>query len=161
MPELNSIRTMLAKDVISAKLATAYITVDGKRYLLFQAKNLEAKLDKEKADVAILGRMTKGHKTVALNGTGTMTIYKNTSLFDEMLLKLKRTGVDTYFDLQVTNADPTSDAGSATAILKDCNIDSAIIAAFDADGEYLEQDIDFSYEDVEIPQKFNQLDGMA
>lgn len=36
MPD--AIKTMLAKDVINAKLATAYITVNGKRYLLFQAK---------------------------------------------------------------------------------------------------------------------------
>ena len=40
MPD--AIKTMLAKDVINAKLATAYITVNGKRYLLFQAKKLEA-----------------------------------------------------------------------------------------------------------------------
>ena len=33
--ELNAIRTMLAKDVISAKLSTAYVTIDGNRYLLF------------------------------------------------------------------------------------------------------------------------------
>ena len=40
--EISAIRTMLAKDVISAKLASAYVTVDGNRYLLFQAKSLEA-----------------------------------------------------------------------------------------------------------------------
>ena len=33
--ELNAIRTMIAGDVISAKLATAYVTIDSNRYLLF------------------------------------------------------------------------------------------------------------------------------
>ena len=43
---LSAIRTMHAKDVISAKLASAYVSVNGERFLLFQAKNLEAKLEK-------------------------------------------------------------------------------------------------------------------
>ena len=89
-----------------------------------------------------------------------MTIYKNTALFDKMLLKYKSTGEDTYFDIQITNVDPTSAAGKQVTILKDCNIDGAVIASFDADGEWLEQDIDFTFEDVEEPTQFKMLDGM-
>lgn len=158
---IDAIRTMQAKDVIAAKMASAFVTIDGNRYLLFQAKNLEAKLEKDKQEVPILGRMSKGHKTVSVNGTGSMTIYKNTALFDQMLLKLKSTGEDTYFDMQVSNNDPTSAAGRQTTILKDCNIDSAIVANYDADGEWLEQDIDFTFEDIEQPEQFAQLDGMT
>ncbi|WP_037355764.1 phage tail tube protein [Selenomonas sp. FC4001] len=158
---IDAIRTMQAKDVVAAKMASAFVTIDGNRYLLFQAKNLEAKLEKDKQEVAILGRMSKGHKTVSVNGTGSMTIYKNTALFDQMLLKLKSTGEDTYFDMQISNNDPTSAAGRQTTILKDCNIDSAIVANYDADGEWLEQDIDFTFEDIEQPEQFAQLDGMT
>lgn len=158
---IDAIRTMQAKDVVAAKMASAFVTIDGNRYLLFQAKNLEAKLEKDKQEVAILGRMSKGHKTVSVNGTGSMTIYKNTALFDQMLLKLKSTGEDTYFDMQISNNDPTSAAGRQTTILKDCNIDSAIVANYDADGEWLEQDIDFTFEDIEQPEQFAQLDGMS
>ena len=157
---LSAIRTMHAKDVISAKLASAYVSVKGERFLLFQAKKLEAKLEKKKEEVAILGRMAKGHKATSVNCTGTMTIYKNTPLFDRMLLEFKSTGKDTYFDLQITNEDPTSAAGRQVTILKDCNIDSGIIAGFDADGEWLEQDVDFTFEDVEQPTQFKMLDGM-
>ena len=158
---IDAIRTMQAKDVVAAKMASAFVTIDGNRYLLFQAKNLEAKLEKDKQEVAILGRMSKGHKTVSVNGTGSMTIYKNTALFDQMLLKLKSTGEDTYFDMQISNNDPTSAAGRQTTILKDCNIDSAIVANYDADGEWLEQDIDFTFADIEQPEQFAQLDGMS
>ena len=45
--EISAIRTMLAKDVISAKLASAYVTVDGNRYLLFQAKRIKKKIKKK------------------------------------------------------------------------------------------------------------------
>ena len=63
MANLNAIRTMAAKDVVSAKLANAYVTVDGNRYLLFQAKKITANFKKTKQEVDILGRTTKGHKS--------------------------------------------------------------------------------------------------
>ncbi|HMM20633.1 MAG TPA: phage tail tube protein [Selenomonadales bacterium] len=156
----DAIRTMHAKDVIAAKLASCYITIDGNRYLLMQAKSLEAKIEKDKQEVPILGRTGKGHKTVSWNGTGSMTIYANTSLFTKLLKTYKDTGQDFYFDIQITNEDTTSAAGRQTIILKDCNLDSGIIAAFDADGDWLEQDVDFTFEDFEMPEEFNQLDGM-
>lgn len=65
-----------------------------------------------------------------------------------------------YFDLQITNYDPTSRAGANTIILHGCNLDDLVIASFDADGDWLEQEINFTFEDWETPQKFTQLDGM-
>jgi hypothetical protein len=156
----DAIRTMLAKDVVAAKLASCFVTVEGNRYLLLQAKNLEAKYKKTKKEVPILGRTTVGHKTTGGEGTGKMTIYSNTSLFTKLLKKYKDTGEDIYFDIQVTNEDKTSSAGRQTIILKDCNLDEGVIAAFDSDGDWLEQDVDFTFEDWEYPEAFTQLDGM-
>ena len=113
----DAIRTMQAKDVISAKLASCYITINGNRYLLMQAKSLEAKLEKDKQEVAILGRTGKGHKAVGWNGTGSMTIYSNTSMFTKLLKTYKDTGEDFYFDIQKTNEDKTSAAGRQSIIL--------------------------------------------
>lgn len=153
-------QTMHARDVVAAKLASCYVTIEGNRYLLMQAKNLEAKIEKNKSEVPILGRTGVGHRTTSWNGTGSMTIYSNTSMFTELLKRYKDTGEDIYFDIQITNEDKTSTVGRQTIILKDCNLDSGVIAAFDADGEWLEQDVDFTFEDFEIPEKFKQLDGM-
>lgn len=157
---LGAIGTMLPKDVISAKLAVAYITTGGNRYLLFQAKSLSAKIEKEKEQVGILGRLMKGNKSVSAKGSGSLTIYKNTAIFDEMVQKFVTQGVDTYFDMQITNEDPTSAAGRRTIILTDCNIDMATVAAFDADGKWLEDEINFTFEGMKIPENFKLLDGM-
>ncbi len=78
----------------------------------------------------------------------------------ELMERFKKTGEDVYFDIQVTNEDPTSSVGRQTVILKDCNIDGGVLAKFDADGEYLDEDIDFTFEDFEIPEKFRMLAGM-
>ena len=160
MANLNAIRTMAAKDVVSAKLANAYVTIDGNRYLLFQAKNLKASFKKTKQEVDILGRPTKGHKSTGGTCSGSLTIYYNTSLFTQMLKKYKDTGEDVYCDIQITNNDPTSDAGEHRIILKDCNLDGGDIALFDASGDWLEQELDFTFEDWEEPKQFTTLDGM-
>ncbi len=152
--------TMNAKDAVSARLAKCYVTINGERYLLMQAKNLEAKFEKNKNTVSILGRTGEGNKSTGWSGTGTMTIYKNTSIFDEMMERFKETGEDVYFDTQVVNEDPTSAAGKATTILKDCNIDGGQLAGFDAEGDWLEQDVDFTFEDFQLPGKFKELKGM-
>lgn len=54
---------MNAKDTVSAKLAECYVTVDGNRYNFMQAIKLEAKVEKTKTEVPILGKTGKGNKS--------------------------------------------------------------------------------------------------
>jgi len=152
--------TMHAKDAISASLAECFITIDGNRYNFMQAIDLEATFEKQKTEVPILGKTGRGNKSTGWRGTGTATFHYNTSIFRELLYRYKNTGEDIYFDIQVTNEDPTSSVGRQTVILKDCNIDGGILAKFDADADYLDETLDFTFEDFEIPEKFNMLPGM-
>lgn len=152
--------TMNAKDAVSASLAECFITIEGNRYNFMQAINLEANFEKNKSEVPILGKTGKGNKPTGWRGTGTATFHYNTSIFREMLYRYKNTGEEVYFDIQVTNEDPTSSVGRQTVILKDCNLDGGILTKFDADAEYLDETIDFTFEDFEIPEKFQPLAGM-
>lgn len=151
---------MMAKDAVSASLAECYATIDGQRYNLMQAINLEATMEKSKTEVPILGKTGKGNKANNWKGTGSATFHYNTSIFRKFMKKYKDQGLDFYFDIQITNNDPTSGVGSQTIILKDCNLDSITIAKFDADGEYLDEQMDFTFEDWEMPTEFTMLDGI-
>ena len=153
-------QTMNAKDSVSASLAECYVTIEGNRYNFMQAINLEAKIEKTKSEVPILGRTGKGNKTTGWKGTGSATFHYNTGIFRQLLYRYKETGEDIYFDIQITNADPSSEAGKQTIILKDCNMDGGILAKFDADAEYLDEDMDFTFEDWEMPETFKELKGM-
>lgn len=153
-------QTMNAKDAISASLAECFVTINGERFNFMQAINLEAKVDKTKSKVPILGKTGKGNKATGWEGTGKATFHYNTSMFRKMLYEFKRTGQDVYFDIQVTNEDPMSSVGRQTIILKGCNIDGGILTKFDADAEYLEEDVDFTFEDFEMPEAFGELAGM-
>lgn len=152
---------MKGKDTVSAQLAECFVTIEGNRYNFMQAINLEATMEKTKTEVPILGKPGKGNKATGWKGTGSATFHYNTSIFRELLYRYKNTGEDIYFDIQITNEDETSAVGRQTIVLKDCNTDSGILAKFDADGEYLDEDMDFTFEDWEMPEKFALLDGMV
>ena len=151
---------MKGKDAISAKLAECFVTIEGNRYNFMQMINFEAKFEKNKTEVPILGKSGIGNKATGWKGTGSATAHYNQSIFRTLLQKYKDTGEDVYFEIQVTNDDPTSAAGRQTIVFMDCNTDGGILAKFDADGEYLDEDIDFTFEDFKMPESFTLLAGM-
>ena len=155
-----SANVMQARDAISGSLAQCFVTIEGNRYNFMQAINLEATFEKNKTEVPILGRTGKGNKATGWKGTGSATFHFNTSIFRKLALRYQQTGEDVYFDIQITNEDPTSSVGLQTVILRDCNLDSTILAKFDADADYLDEDMDFTFEGFEMPQAFNELSGM-
>lgn len=152
--------TMKAGDAIAGSLAECYVTIEDQRYNFMQMINLEATLDKKKSEVPILGKTGKGNKSAGWSGTGSGTMHYNQSILRKLLYRYKETGQDVYFDIQVTNEDPTSSVGRQTVILKDCNLDGGVLAKFDTDSDYLDEDVDFTFDDFEIPEEFNTLDGM-
>lgn len=152
--------TMKAKDSVSAKLAQCFVTIGEDRYNFMQAIDFEAKFERTKTEVPILGKTGYGNKSTGWKGSGTATFHYNSSIFRQLMLKYKNTGEDVYFDIQVTNEDPTSAAGRQTVVFLGCNIDGGILSKFDADGEYLDEEMDFTFEDFTMPETFNLLDGM-
>lgn len=151
--------TMNARDAIAAKLGKCFITINGNRYNFANMIDLEAKLDKDKATVPRLGAIMKGHKACGMEGTFSGTMHYNQSVLRKLLEEYKNTGEDTYFEMQIENDDPTSAAESQSVILYDCNTDGGILAKFDADGEYLDEEIEGTFEDFSIPESFKELDG--
>lgn len=152
--------TMAARDAVSGKLADCFITISGKRYNFMQATNLETSFEKTKTEVAILGRTMPGNKATGGKGKGKATFHYNTSIFRKVMEHYKDTGEDIYFDMQVTNEDPTSRAGRQTTIYLDCNIDSVILAKFDAKDDVLSEEMEFTFEDFKIAEEFKTLEGM-
>ena len=151
-------KTLNSGDTISGREGRAYAKINGLNEELFFAKNIEATVEKAKAEIKALGRRMTGHKTTGMNGTGSMTLYYMSPLFRSLLKQYKDTGVDLYFDLVVENEDPSSAAGKQTTLLLDCNLDSTIITKLDADSDDpLEEDCDFTFEDFDILTPFNKI----
>jgi hypothetical protein len=153
--------TMNAADSMSAKLASCYVKINGKRYLLMQMIDATFTFAKNKSKVPILGRTGQGNKATGWAGTFSAKLHYNTSIFRKMMIEYKNTGKDVYFETEVVNDDPTSAAGRQSVVFTGCNLDSVIMAKFDAANDnYLDEDISGTYEDCEMPEEFTMLAGM-
>lgn len=156
-------QTMHARNAVSAKMAECYVTIDGNRYNFMSAINVEVTFEKNKTEVAILGRMNKGHKSTGSSITGSAEFHLNTSIWRELAERFQNSGEDVYFDMQITNEDPTTEIGRQTIVLHDCNWDSVTLAAFDADSDdVLTESIDFTAEYFSFGnnEKFKLMDGV-
>lgn len=146
---------MPTNDAPSAKLATAYVTIGENRYAMLMAKDFEATASIETAEVPILGKIVKGVKPVGMTIKFKMTIYKCTEVFDDVIETYKNTGRMPSFDIQVMSEDPATDIGSSSKIYNDCIIDGdVLLSMFDADGEFVEQEINGYAQDYTSPEKY-------
>ena len=151
---------MRGRDAVFAGLAQCYVTIENRRYNFMQMIDFEANQEKTKVEIPILGKTGKGNKAAGWKGTFKGTAHYNSSIFRELLLRYNNTGEDIYFDIQIVNEDPTSAAGRQSIILTGCNLDGGILAKFDADGEYLDEEIKGTFEDWNMPEVFNIMSGM-
>ncbi len=155
-----SAKVMDVINAISGALAECYITIEGVRYNFLQFKKFEASIEKKKDPVKMLGKTGESSKSAGWSGKFSGTAYYNQSVLRNMLYAYKKTGKDIYFQIQVTNDDPTSTIGKQTVLLTGCNLDGGILALFDVDSSVLEEDISGTFDDFEIPVVFSLVDGM-
>ena len=154
--------TMIAKNSVSAKMAECYVNYNGKRYNMMNAINLEATVELKKGDVPILGKTAVGKKPNGWEGTGSATFHFNNSLFRYMINQYKKTGEFIYFDMEIVNSDPTTNVGSQIVKLKNCCMDSVVLAKFDASSDdSLEEDMDFTFDDFEYAKGFTHMSGFV
>lgn len=145
-----------AGDAISGQEGRAYATINGNIEEMFYAKNIEAEAEKKKSQLKVLNHRGEQSKAAGWAGTGSMTLYYATTLFRKMMLEYIKTGKDTYFDMTVINDDPSSSLGKQTVVLKGVNLDKVVMAKVDVDSEHLEEDITFTYHDVDILDEFGR-----
>lgn len=146
---------MPANDAPSAKLATCFVSIGSNRYAMLMAKNFEGKFSVETKEVPALGRTVKGVKPVGGTIKFKMTIYKCTEIFDEVIEQYKNTGLMPSMDIQTTNEDPATSVGRSSKIYTDCVLDGdVLLSMFDADGEFVEQEIEGYAQDFSRPEKY-------
>ena len=85
-----------------------------------------------------------------------MTIYYITTNFRKLMTSYMQNGIDTYFDILVTNEDPASDAGSQTIVLEGVNLDKVIMAKLDTESDILDEEVSFTFENVRVLDSFKE-----
>lgn len=157
---MNGNITMLSKNAVSAKMAECYFTINGRRYNFMHMINFTADVEKKKASVPILGRPMEGNKTVGLKGTFSGKAHYNQSVMRKAVTDFKDAGEDLYFDVMIRNEDKSSGVGAQTVNILGCNTDKITLAKFDAEGEWLDEAMEGTFEDWNLPEVFRELEGM-
>ena len=153
--------TMNAKDAVYGGLAECYITIDGRRYNFMSMTEFESEYEVNVTDVAILGKVGKGHKAAGGNGTWSGTAHYNQSAFRKMANEYQKTGVMPYFEIQVSNEDKTSSVGRQTIILRDCLCEKFVLAKFSAGEDLLDEELSGTFESWDMPETFKELEGFV
>lgn len=152
--------TMSSENAVSAKMAECFVTINGRRYNFMNMIDFTAEVEKKKSSVPIMGRPMEGNKTIGLKGTFSGKAHYNQSIMRKLVTEYKDTGKDVYFDVMIRNNDPSSGVGAQTVNILGCNTDKITLAKFDAAGEWLEESMEGTFEDWNMPEMFKELEGM-
>lgn len=151
---------MNAKDAVYGSLAECFVTINGRRLNFMTLTEFESSWEVIITEVPILGKVGMGHKAAGGKGTWSATAHYNQSYFRELANGYQKTGVMPYFEIQVSNEDPTSAADRQTILLYDCLCDKFTLAKFQAGEEILDEELSGSFERWDMPEKFSDLSGI-
>lgn len=143
------------KDSPNKKLGEIYATIDGVRRCMCMCKDFEANANIKTYDVKVIGKTIAGKKAGSMTVKLSMTIYKCTEIFDDVVENFKNTGSMPTIDVQATNYDPASSVGTSTKIYRNCVIDGDVLLnAVSQDDGNIEQKIEMYAGDYDSASKY-------
>lgn len=146
---------LLERDALNGKQGSAFMTIDGQNIEMFNMKKFQSDAEFQETDFKIVGTTLVQKKTTGVTLTGTMTIYYGTPHFLRLLQEYLKTGRLPYFTLQITNDDPATSVGTQTVVLYNVKLQKLPVAMLDADADFLEMEVGFSYTNIEVLNYFN------
>ena len=144
-------------DVINSKDAKVTATINGRVIPLIECTNFEAKIEKNKEDVQVLGTHWKHHKVTSIEGTGSLEGYLISSMWLNYAMPYINGGAELYFNVTVDIEDKSSRTGKQTVQLTDVSLDDIPIADISADDKILDWKTDFTFEGVQLINEFNDI----
>lgn len=146
-----------AQDAARTNEAEVFCTIGTRRYTMLNAKNFEANGSVSLGDVKRLGTPIVGKKANGLELKWSMTVYKCSEMFDDIITTFKDTGVLPTFEIQVTSHDKATSMGRSTKTYYDCVIDGDVLLSMvDVDGEFIEQSIEGYAMDYSQDEKYKE-----
>lgn len=147
--------SMNTQDAVSANWAECFVTLDGIRYSMLMAKQFEGKASVNTKEVYKLGNPVIGHKAQTVALAFSMTVYKCTEIFDDVVERFIKTGVMPTFDIQTSNDDPATTVGRSTKIYNGCVLDGdVLLSMFNSEGDFVEQSIEGFCDSFSRPEKY-------
>lgn len=154
---------LLERDALNGKSGSAFMTINGQNIEMFNLKKFQSDAEFQESDFKVVGTTLVQKKTTGVTLTGSMTIYYGTPHFLRLLQEYLKTGKLPYFTIQLTNDDPSTSVGSQTVVLYNVKLQKLPVAMLDADADWLEEEVSFSFTNIEVLDWFkdqpDQLGG--
>ena len=152
---MNTKNVMATNDAPVAKFAEVFVTLKGKRYAMLMCKNFEGKASISNQDVPRMGSIIMGKKPTSVELSFTMTIYKCTEIFDDVLDEFISTGVMPTMDIQTSNEDPATSMGRTSKVYNDCVLDGDVLLSLaGSEDDFIEQEISGFANSITRPEKY-------
>ena len=148
---------LLEHDALNGKEGSAFMTINGRNIEMFGMKKFRSDAEFQEADFKVVGTRLVQKKTTGVSLTGSMTIYYGTPHFLRLLQEYIKTGRLPYFTLQITNEDPSTSVGTQTVVFYNVKLQKLPVAMLDADADFLEMEVSFSYTSLEVLNYFNDV----
>lgn len=153
---------LLERDALNGKSGSGFMTIDGENHEMFGLKKFQSNAEFQESDFKVVGTTLVQKKTTGVSLSGSMTIYYGSPYFLRLLQEYLRTGKLPYFTIQITNDDPATSVGTQTVVFYNVKLQKLPVAMLDADADFLEMEVGFSYTGIEVLNWFNdptQLGG--
>lgn len=153
---------LLEHDALNGKSGSGFMTIGGENHEMFGLKKFQSNADFQEGDFKVVGTTLVQKKTTGVTLSGTMTIYYGSPYFLRLLQEYLKTGKLPYFTIQITNDDPTTSVGTQTVVFYNVKLQKLPVAMLDADADFLEMEVGFSFTGIEVLNWFNdpaQLGG--
>lgn len=145
---------MNQNDTISSKEGTVFVTIDNKNIPFAEIIEMEAKVELETADVTPIGQRMASKKVTGAKGTGSIKFYFQNPAIRTVIANYVKEGKIPEVSIKYANEDPTSGAGRNSGILKGVIFEKAILFKVSGDNNVLEDETDFSFNDIDILETF-------
>lgn len=152
---MDKTRFMSTNDAPVAKFAEVFVTRGDRRYAMLMCKDFEGKASISTQDVPRMGSVIMGKKPTTVELSFTMTIYKCTEIFDDVLDEFIKTGVMPLLTIQTSNEDPATSVGRSTKIYNDCVLDGDVLLSMaGSEDDFIEQEISGYAGSYTRPEKY-------
>lgn len=149
------------RDINNGALHEVWYTFpDGRKMNMCHVVTLNAKTEKDKKKLRVLGMIQTNDKSLGTNHSGTMTVYDITTEFREYMAKYEETAEDLYGTMDIISYDNTSLTGRQSITFFDVNFDAVDFANIDINASEMTTEMPFTYSRVVINQKYDDLDGL-
>ena len=137
---------LLAKDTVNGAEGSVVVTRNGVNTVAAGMRNIKTNAEIQSSDMRVIGTRIIQNKSNGAKLTGTGNIYYGSNLWTDMVLEYINTGVMPEFDIQITNADPTTSVGSQIMAYYGCTLTGTIPLSILNDEEaMLKYDFNFAY----------------